>query len=196
MGIRLNNEALDQLFRNARTFSGFHPHPIPDETIRELYELVKWGPTAFNAQPTRYVFVRSDEAKAKLAESLYGSNREKTLSAPLNVIVAYDLRFFEHLPRLSASPNAKALFEKVPHIVEATALRNGSLQGAYLILAARALGLSVGVISGFDADALDRAFFSDGRYKVNFIVSLGHGDPASLRERGERLAFDEVVQVL
>ncbi|WP_079434780.1 malonic semialdehyde reductase [Zoogloea sp. LCSB751] len=196
MGIRLDDEALNQLFRDARTFNGFRPDPVPDETVRQLYELVKWGPTAFNAQPARYVFVRSDQAKAKLVETLYGSNREKTLSAPLNVIVAYDLRFFEHLPRLSASSNARALFEGAPHIVEPTALRNGSLQGAYLILAARALGLGVGVISGFDADKLDRAFFPDGRYKANFIANLGHGDPASVRERAERFAFDEVAQIL
>jgi nitroreductase len=192
----LADTALDQLFRTARTFNGFRPELIPDATVTALYDLVKWGPTAFNSQPGRYVFIRSGEAKARLAPTLSSSNRDKTMAAPLNVIVAYDSRFHEHLPNLTASPNAQSLFEKVPALVEPTALRNSSLQAAYLILSARALGLDVGVLTGFNPDAINQEFFPEGRYKVNLIVNLGYGEPASIHPRAYRFTFDEVAALI
>jgi nitroreductase len=196
LGSPLDDRALDQLFRSARTFNGFSPEPLSDDTVRQLYDLVKWGPTAFNSQPSRYLFLKSPEAKEKLAPALSSSNREKTLNAPLNVILAYDARFFEHLPTLTASPNARELFENNPSLVEPTALRNGSLQGGYLVLAARALGLDVGVITGFKADLVDQAFFPDTSFHVNVIANIGYGDTASLKPRAHRFAFEEVAQIL
>ena len=196
MGSRLDDPTLDQLFRHARTFNGFKPDPISDDTIRNLYDLVKWGPTAFNSQPSRYLFLRSPEAKARLAPALSSSNREKTVHAPLNIVLAYDTRFFEHLPTLTASPNAKELFENHPALVEPTLLRNGSLQGGYLVLAARALGLDVGVITGFKPELVNQEFFPDGRYVVNVIANVGYGDETSLRPRAHRFAFEEVAEIL
>lgn len=196
MGSRLDDRALDQLFREARTYNGFSPEPVSDDTIRQLYDLVKWGPTAFNSQPSRYLFIKSQAAKEKLAPALSSSNRDKTLNAPLNIVLAYDTQFFEHLPALTASPNAKELFESNPSLIEPTVLRNGSLQGGYLVLAARALGLDIGVITGFKADLVNEAFFPDGRYHVNVIANVGYGDAASLRPRAHRFGFDEVAQIL
>lgn len=196
MGSRLDDRALDQLFRNARTFNGFKPEPVGDDTVRHLYDLVKWGPTAFNSQPSRFLFLRSAEAKARLAPALSSSNRDKTVKTPLNVIVAYDTRFFEHLPSLTASPNAKELFESHPELIEPTLLRNGSLQAGYLVLAARSLGLDIGVLTGFKADLVNQEFFPDGRYQVNVIANLGYGDEASLRPRAHRLTFEDVAQIL
>lgn len=196
MGSRLDDRALDQLFRSARTFNGFSPESVSDDTVRQLYDLVKWGPTAFNSQPSRYLFLKSPDAKEKLAPALSSSNRDKTLSAPLNVILAYDTRFFEHLPALTASPNARELFENNPSLVGPTVLRNGSLQGGYLVLAARALGLDIGVITGFKVDLVNEAFFPDGRFHVNVIANVGYGDAASLRPRAHRFAFEEVAQIL
>jgi len=196
LGSRLDDHALDQLFRSARTFNGFSPEPVSDDTIRQLYDLVKWGPTAFNSQPSRYLFIKSPEAKEKLAPALSSSNRDKTLNAPLNVILAYDIRFFEHLPALTASPNARELFENNPSLVEPTVLRNGSLQGGYLVLAARALGLDIGVITGFKADLVNQVFFPDGRFHVNVIANVGYGDVASLRPRAHRFSFEQVAQIL
>lgn len=196
MGSRLDDLALDQLFRNARTYNGFKPDPVSDQTVRDLYDLVKWGPTAFNSQPSRYLFLRSAEAKARLAPALSSSNRDKTVNAPLNVILAYDSRFFEHLPSLTAAPNARELFEQNPGLVEPTLLRNGGLQAGYLVLAARSLGLDIGVITGFKAELVNQEFFPDGRYQVNVIANIGHGDAASLRPRAHRFPFDEVAQIL
>jgi nitroreductase len=196
LGSPLDDRALDQLFRSARTFNGFSPEPLSDDTVRQLYDLVKWGPTAFNSQPSRYLFLKSPEAKEKLAPALSSSNRDKTLNAPLNVILAYDTRFFEHLPALTVSPNARELFENNPSLVEPTVIRNGSLQGGYLVLAARALGLDIGVITGFKADLVNQAFFPDRRFQVNVIANIGYGDAASLRPRAHRFAFEEVAQIL
>jgi 3-hydroxypropanoate dehydrogenase len=187
---------LDQLFRTARTFNGFTSDPVDDDTIHQLYDLVKWGPTAFNSQPSRYVFIRSPEAKEKLAPALSSSNLEKTLQAPLNVLIAYDSRFYEHLPDLTASPNAKALFENYPELIEPTLIRNSSLQAGYLVLAARALGLDVGVITGFKNDLVNEAFFPDGRYRINVIANLGRGKADSVKPRAYRFAFDEVAKIL
>jgi 3-hydroxypropanoate dehydrogenase len=192
----LDERALDQLFRGARTYNGFSAKPVTDETVRTLYDLVKWGPTAFNSQPSRYVFLRSAESKARLAPALSSGNRDKTVNAPVSLILAYDTRFFEHLPSLTPSPKAKELFEENPHLVEPTLLRNGSLQAGYLILAARALGLDIGVLTGFKADLVNQEFFPDGRYQVNLIANLGYGDQASLRPRAHRFQFDEVARVI
>lgn len=187
--------ALDQLFRAARTVHAFRPVPVTDELIHKLYELVKWGPTAFNAQPARYVFVRSEEAKAKLKPALSAGNSAQTLAAGVTVIVAHDTRFYEHLPTQFPAYDAKPIFENSAEAAQATAFRNSSLQGAYLILAARALGLDAGPQSGFNAALVDQAFFPDGRYRSNFLLNLGVADPSGTFERGPRLAFDEVAEI-
>ena len=186
---------LDQLFRDARTFNGFKSTPVDDDIIHQLYDLVKWGPTAFNSQPSRYVFIRSTEAKEKLAPALSSSNREKTVKAPLNVLIAYDTKFFEHLPNLTASPNAQTLFTDHPELVEPTLLRNSSLQTGYLVIAARALGLDVGVMTGFNNELVNQAFFPDGRYRTNVIANIGYSETSSLKPRGYRFTFEEVATI-
>lgn len=192
----LSDAALDQLFRNGRTAHAFKPEPISDATLHALYDLVKWGPTAFNAQPARYVFVRSAEAKARLQGALSAGNVAQTLAAPVTVIVAQDTQFFEHLPSQFPAYDVKPVFTSNPAMAEATATRNSSLQGAYLILAARALGLDAGPQSGFNPQAVNDAFFPDGRFKVNFMVNLGVADPAGLQPRGPRLPFDVAAQIV
>lgn len=192
----LSDTALDQLFRQARTVHAFKPVPVPDDTIRQLYDLLKWGPTAFNAQPARYVFVKSAEAKARLMPALSPGNVPQVQSAAVTVIVAYDTRFPEHLPTQFPGYDAKAVFDANPAIVEPAALRNSSLQGAYLILAARALGLDSGAMSGFNPQAVNEAFFPDGRFKANFLLNIGVADPAGVYPRAPRLAFDEVAQIV
>ena len=196
MATPLAGAALEQLFANARSYSGFLPQAVSADTIHQLYDLLKWGPTAFNTQPARYVFVQSAEAKARLAPALSSGNRDKTLAAPATVIIAHDTRFYEHLPEQFPAYDAKPLFEANPGMVEPTAMRNGSLQGGYLIMAARALGLDVGPMSGFDAAAVNQAFFPDGRYQVNFIANLGYGDSATLFPRSPRLSFEQAVTIL
>jgi 3-hydroxypropanoate dehydrogenase len=192
----LPDNALDQLFRQARTVHAFRLEPVSDDTIGSLYDLLKWGPTAFNAQPARFVFARSAEAKARLAPALSGGNKEQTLAAGVTVIVAHDTRFYEHLPAQFPAYDAKPIFEGNAEVAQATAFRNGSLQGAYLVLAARALGLDAGPQSGFNAELVDKAFFPDGRWRTNFLVNLGVADPAGTFARGPRLRFDEVAQIL
>ena len=191
-----SDEALDVLFRKARSFNDFTPQPVTDAELRALYELAKWGPTTANAQPQRVVFVRSAEAKDKLAPSLSSQNRKKALNAPVVAILAYDMRFFEHLPRFFPDQRARSWYETTPEAIRTTALRNGTLQGAYLIIAARALGLDCGPMSGFNNDKVDAAFFPDGRFKSNFLCCLGYGDPKSLDARYERFGFDEVCKIL
>jgi nitroreductase len=192
----LNDAALDQLFRNARTYNRFLPQAVDDATIAALYDLLKWGPTAFNAQPARYIVLRTPEARQRLAPALSSNNREKTIAAPVTVIVAHDKRFFDQLPQQFPAYDAKPLFEANPALVESTAARNSALQGAYLILAARALGLDAGPMSGFDAATVNQEFFPDERHAVNFIVNLGYGDPATLFARSPRLSFDQAVTLL
>lgn len=192
----LPDASLDQLFREARTVHAFKPEPVSDETLARLYDLLKWGPTAFNAQPARYVFVRSPEAKAKLRPALSSGNVAQTEAAAVTVIVAQDTRFYEHLPEQFPAYNAKPLFESNPDLAASTAFRNSSLQGAYLILAARALGLDAGAQSGFNPQAVNEAFFPDGRYQVNFIVNLGVADHSGTHPRGPRLAFEDVAQIV
>lgn len=196
MSQALPDNALDQLFRTARTFNGFTADPVDDATIKALYDLLKWGPTSVNCQPGRYVFVRSPEAKQRLAPALAAGNLDKTLAAPLTVIVAQDSRFQDLLPSQFHAFDAKALFDGNPALAEETLFRNSSLQGAYLMLAARALGLGCGPMSGFDAAKVNAEFFPDGRYRANFLCNIGVGDPAKVHPRGPRLAFDDVARIL
>lgn len=192
----LPDAALDQLFRTARTVHAFQPVPVSDETLHALYDLLKWGPTAFNAQPARFVFVRSPEAKARLKPALSQGNQAQTDAAAVAVIVAQDSRFHEHLPTQFPAYDAKPLFDANPELAASTAFRNSSLQGAYLILAARSLGLDAGPQSGFDANAVNKEFFPDGRWSANFIVNLGVADAKGIFPRGPRLSFDEAAQIL
>jgi nitroreductase len=188
--------SLNQLFLDAHTAHAFKPAPVADTTLHALYDLLKWAPTAFNAQPARFVFVRSPEAKEKLKPALSPGNVAQTLAASVTVIVAQDTRFYEHLPQQFPAYDAKPLFEGNAALVESTAFRNSSLQGAYLILAARSLGLDAGPQSGFDATAVNQAFFPDGRFKVNFLVNLGVADPVGVYPRGPRLPFDVAAQIV
>jgi 3-hydroxypropanoate dehydrogenase len=188
--------ALDKLFRNARTFSAWRPEPVPESVLREAYELARLGPTSANSSPARFVFVTTPEAKARLLPALMPGNVEKTRTAPVTVIVAWDAEFYEQLPRLFPFADMRALFAGNPALAEATAFRNGSLQGAYFILAARALGLDCGPMSGFDADKVNAEFFPDGKWKANFLCNLGYGDPAKLHPRAPRLSFEEACRVL
>lgn len=192
----LDPSALAQLFTAARTHNGFEPAPIPTATLQQLYELMKWGPTSMNCQPARLVFVTSPEAKARLKPALAPSNVDKTMVAPVTVIVAQDTRFFDHLPTQFPAYDAKPMFEGNAELAATTRFRNGTLQGAYLILAARALGLDCGPMSGFDIATVDAAFFPDGRYTANFLCNLGYGIPEKLHPRGPRLDFETACTIL
>ena len=192
----VSEEALDLLLRKARSYSDYKPEPVGDDVLRALYDLLKWGPTTANSQPQRILFLRSAAAKERLRPALSSSNVKKTMSAPVVALLAYDLRFFEHLPRMYSNPQARSWYETTPDAIRTTALRNASLQGAYLILAARALGLDCGPMSGFDNAKVDAAFFPDGQFKSNFLCCLGHGDGSKLEPRGDRFAFDEVCKIL
>lgn len=196
MNARLDSTALNQLFLHARTYNRFTEQPITEETIRQLYELLKWGPTSMNCQPARYLFLTSAAAKAKLLPALSASNVEKTRDAPVTVVVAADTRFQDKLPSQFKAYDAKPLFDDNPVLAEATAMRNSALQGAYLMVAARAIGLDCGAMSGFDSVKVDASFFPDGRWKVNFLVNLGYGASEGFHPRGPRLEFDEVAQIL
>jgi nitroreductase len=190
------DSALDQIFRSARTAHAFRPEAISDEQLHALYDLLKWGPTAFNSQPARFVFLRSPQAKARLKPALSAGNVEQTLAASVTVIVASDSRFYDHLPTQFPAYDARPIYANNPAIAQTTALRNGTLQGAYLIIAARALGLDCGPMSGFDAATVDAAFFPDGQYKSNFLVNLGVADPSKTFPRGPRLSFVEAAEIL
>jgi 3-hydroxypropanoate dehydrogenase len=193
---KLETSALAQLFTEARTRNGWKPDPIPEAVLRELYDLVKFGPTAANSTPARFLFVTSQEAKAKLATLSSGSNGAKILQAPVTVIVGYDLDFPQTLPKLFPhAPSAKDWFPD-PVAKEWGALRNSSLQGGYLILAARALGLDVGPMSGFDNAGVDAAFFAGTNIKSNFIASMGYGTDEGLFPRNPRLDFEEAAKIL
>ena len=193
----IDERGQDLLFRKARTHHGWSDQPVDDHTLRELYELLKWGPTSFNCTPARFVFLRTPSAKERLRPALSRSNVEQTMAAPVTVIVAQDLAFYRQLPRLFPSnPAASAWFDNAPELAGTTALRNAALQGAYLILGARALGLDCGPMSGFDQDLVDRSFFAGQEWRSNFLCNLGHGDPAKLRPRGPRLEFEESCVLL
>jgi 3-hydroxypropanoate dehydrogenase len=193
---KLDEHAFDQVFRSARTFNKFSDEPVSDQTLRELYDLLKWGPTSMNCQPARFVFVRSPQARERLRPALSAGNLAKTMAAPVVVIVASDMRFYDHLPEQFPAFAAKPLFEGNPKLAEATAQRNGTLQGGYLIVAARMLGLDCGPMSGFDAAKVDAEFFADGRFQTNFLVNLGYGDPSANYPRAPRLAFEVAAQIL
>ena len=192
----LADAALDQLFRTARTQNAFQDRPVEDSQLRALYDLLKWGPTAANSTPARFVFVKSAEAKQKLAPALSEGNLAKTLAAPVTVIVGYDEDFHEKLPYLFPHTDAKSWFDGPREGRHEAAFRNGSLQGAYLILAARALGLDAGPMSGFDNAKVDAAFFAGTAIKSNFLVNLGYGDPSGVFPRLPRLSFDEAARIV
>jgi 3-hydroxypropanoate dehydrogenase len=207
----LLDEALDQLFREARTHNAWLDKPVSDDLLRQLYDVMKWGPTSANGSPARFVFLRSREAKERLRPILAPGNVEKTITAPVTVIVAYDLLFYEKLPRLFPhNPGMRNLFAENPQLVEITAKRNSSLQGGYLMIAARALGLDCGPMSGFDNARLDEEFFGAGtecegceqeffpagHVKSNFLCNLGYGDASKLYTRAPRLEFNEACTVL
>ncbi|MEO5629453.1 MAG: malonic semialdehyde reductase [Thermomonas sp.] len=191
----LTDPTLNQLFLSARTYNAFSGE-VSDDTLHRLYDLLKFGPTAANSTPARFVFLRSEEAKSKLAPALDKGNAKKTIAAPVTVIVAHDEDFHEKLPVLFPHVDAKAWFDGPRENRQVPAFRNGTLQGAYLILAARALGLDCGPMSGFDNAKVDAAFFSGTAIKSNFLVNLGTGDPASIFPRSPRLGFDEACRIL
>ncbi|MFC5580541.1 malonic semialdehyde reductase [Rhodanobacter terrae] len=192
----LSEASLDQLFREARTFNAWLPKEVSDEQLRQLYELAKFGPTSANSSPMRVVFVKSKDAKAKLAPFLSEGNRAKTMEAPVTAIIATDHEFYEQLPRLFPHADARSWFVgNQPHI-DTTAFRNATLQGAYVLMAARALGLDCGPMSGFDNAGVDAAFFSGTAIKSNFLISIGHGDASrNLFPRSPRLSFDEACTI-
>ena len=211
MGQRVDDTALDALFLEARTYTKWATRAVSDQTLRELYELLKWAPTSANAAPARFAFLRSKEAKERLRPALAPLNVQKTMTAPVTVIIAYDMKFYEQLPKLfPQNPGMAKLFESSPEMVETTAKRNSSLQGAYLIMAARALGLDCGPMSGFDQAKVDEEFFAagkpcfgcdqeffpEGHVRTNFLCNLGYGDPSALYPRLPRLAFSEACSLL
>jgi 3-hydroxypropanoate dehydrogenase len=182
----------DLLFREARTHNKWTDTPVADETLRELYDILKFGPTSANSSPARFVFIRTKEGKQKLAPALSAGNTEKTMNAPVTVIVAYDPKFYEKLPTLFPhNLDAISWFTSNDALAATTAFRNGTLQGAYLLIAARSLGLDIGAMSGFDNATVDAAFFARNGWRSNFLVNLGYGDPAGLFNRSPRLPFEE-----
>ena len=191
----LDDAALDQLFRTARTFRAWRDQPVTDQTLHAIYQLMKWGPTSSNCCPGRIVFVKTAAAKARLRPALDAGNVTQTMAAPATAIVAYDLEFYEKLPLLAPHADVRSAFVGKPELIRSTAFRNGSLQGAYLILAARALGLDCGPMSGFDNDRVDADFFPGGTIKSNFLCNLGYGDPAKLHPRAPRLDFDTACRI-
>lgn len=187
----LDAEALDRIFRTARTHNKWTQDTVSDETLRAVFELAKMGPTSANSSPARFVFLRTPEAKERLRPALSPGNVEKTMAAPVVAIVAYDPKFYDHLPHLFPHADARSWFAGNEALASETAFRNGTLQGAYLILAARALGLDAGPMSGFDRARVDEIFLADRGWKSNFLVNLGQGDPAGLFPRSPRFTFEE-----
>ena len=196
MSEMLSDTALDQLFREARTFNAWLPKDVSDAQLHQLYELVKFGPTSANSSPMRLVFVKSPEAKAKLAPLMSDGNRAKTMAAPVTAIVANDHAFHDKLPQLFPHADAKSWFAGNQSLIDTTAFRNATLQGAYVILAARALGLDCGPMSGFDNAGVDAAFFAGTAIKSNFLINIGYGDASrDLFPRSPRLSFDEACTI-
>lgn len=194
---QLSAQTLEQVFSSARSFNRFQNIQVSDEQIKQLYDLLKWGPTSMNCQSSHLVFIKGQEAKQRLQNSLMPGNQEKSLAAPVTVIVASDTQFYQHMPtQFPAVPGAKQMFEENAALRDSTAFRNSSLQGAYLIMAARMLGLDCGPMSGFDNAALDAEFFPEGRYQSNFLINLGYGEKDGAHPRGPRLAFEELAQIL
>ncbi len=189
------NVSTEQLFDHARTHNAFTSEPIPHETLRRLYDLMKWGPTSANCSPARIVFVASPEGKAKLLPCMSAGNYEKTKQAPVTAIIGMDMAFYDKLPQLFPHTDARPWFAGKPEVIAATAFRNSSLQGGYFIIAARALGLDCGPMSGFDSAKVDAAFFAGTSTTANFVCNLGHGDPAGIFPRSPRLAFEEACRI-
>lgn len=192
----LDPAAIDTIFRKARTANGFLDKPVSMDLLKQVYELAALGPTSMNTQPTRYVFLQSKEARERLLPAMSPGNLDKTRTAPVTVIVATDTKFYEHMPRVWHREGAKENFEANAGLASGTATRNGTLGGAYFIIAARALGLDCGPMSGLDIAKVDAEFFPDGRWKTNFLINLGHGDDSLLFNRNPRLDFDEACKVL
>ena len=190
----LDAAALAALFLDARTHNGWTDEPVPDALLRQLYDLVRMGPTSANCSPARFVFVRTPEGKALLAPALSKGNLDKTMAAPVTVVAAWDTAFYEQLPRLFPHADAKNWFTGSPAMAHETAFRNASLQAGYLILAARALGLDAGPMSGFDKPKVDAAFFAGTTWTTNFLINLGHGDASRLFPRSPRLEFEEACR--
>lgn len=196
---RLNDAALDTIFREARTLRKWQPRPVGPELIREIYELAKLGPTNSNFGPARFVFVTSEEAKEKLLPLMWEGNREQTRTAPVVALIAYDQKFYQQVGKLNPGRDpAQTIerFEKNPEMAERIAFQSGTLGGAYLLLAARALGLDVGPMGGFDAEGINREFFAGTSYRVNFVANIGYGDREGLRPRMPRLEFDEAAKIV
>ncbi len=190
-------DCLNQIFLEARTHNKWQDKPVPDELLRRLVDIMKMGPTSANQSPARIVFVKTAEAKQRLAPHLSEANRAKTMSAPVCAIIGYDLRFYDQLPKLFPHADAKSWFEGKPaDLIETSAFRNGTLQGAYFIIAARALGLDTGPMSGFDNRGVDREFFADTSVKSNFLCNLGYGDPEGIFPRSPRFSFEEMAKII
>lgn len=189
------DQSLDQLFRQARTHSKFLDRPVPDDLLKQAWDLARMGPTAVNAQPARVVFVKTAEAKTRLKPALAPGNVDKTMAAPVTAIIASDLEFYEKLPQLFPHADARAWYVGNEPLIAETAFRNATLQGAYLILALRALGLDCGPMSGFDNSKVDEAFFAGTPVKSNFLINIGYGDSSALYPRGPRLDFAEACKI-
>src|SRR5271170_5544368 len=195
MNTAISNESMVQLFTGARTHHAWQEKPVADGLLREVYDLTKWGPTSANCSPIRIVFVKSKSGKEKLLPAVMGGNAEQVRAAPVTAIIAYDQKFYDELPTLFPAFDARSMFVSNPSLSEQSAFRNSSLQGAYFILAARALGLDAGPMSGFDNAKVDQAFFEKSSWKSNFICNIGYGDAAKLRPRGPRLSFDRACVI-
>jgi len=192
---KLSAATLDQLFFSARTHNAWQPRDVPDALLREIVDLMKWAPTSVNQSPARIVFAKSAAAKAKLKPLLMDGNVDKTMSAPVTAIIGHDLHFYDHLPKLFPHTDARSWFSGNEAFADLSAFRNGTLQGGYFILAARALGLDCGPMSGFDNAGVDAAFFAGTHVRSSFLVNLGYGDPAGLHPRSPRFAFDEMARI-
>ena len=193
----LDDAALDLIFRQARTQNGWLPTPVTDDQLRAIYAIMKLGPTSANSSPARILFLRTPEAKARLLPALSAGNMDKTKAAPVTAVIGYDPRFWELLPRLFPHrPEMKNPYQANAQLAETVAFRNGTLQGAYFMIAARAVGLDVGGMSGFDNAKVDAEFFPDGRIKSNFLCNVGHGDPSKVLPKLPRLDFDEACTLL
>ncbi|HEY4841471.1 MAG TPA: malonic semialdehyde reductase [Terriglobales bacterium] len=193
---KIDHQFLDQIFRQARTYNAWLPKRVPIEALREAYDLARFGPTSANSSPARFVFLESEAAKARLLPALAPLNVEKTKAAPVTAIVAWDAEFYEKLPQLFPHAHMRSYFAGNEKLAEETAFRNSTLQGGYFILAARAVGLDCGPMSGFDAAKVNAEFFPDGKWKANFLCNLGYGDKSKLLPRSPRLAFEEACRVL
>jgi 3-hydroxypropanoate dehydrogenase len=193
---KVSAECLDQLFLKARTHWVWRPEPVPLELLKELYNVARFGPTSANSSPARFVFLTTPQAKERLRPALSPTNVEKTMTAPVTVIVAWDTEFHDKLPQLFPARDMRSIFAGNAALLHETAFRNGTLQGAYFMIAARALGLDCGPMSGFDQSKVNAEFFPDGKWKANFLCNIGYGDPSKLFPRNPRLSFDEACRVL